>query len=47
MRRHWYRNLAIKHKLRIVIMTTVVAALMLACVAVLGSEQFMFRARSE
>ena len=44
MRRHRYRNLAIKHKLRIVIMTTVVAALLLACVAVLASEQFMFRA---
>jgi signal transduction histidine kinase/CheY-like chemotaxis protein len=44
MRRHWYRNLAIKHKLRIVIMTTVVTALVVACVAVLASEQLMFRA---
>jgi two-component system sensor histidine kinase/response regulator len=42
--RRWYRNLAIKHKLRIVIMVTVGVALVLACVAVVESEQFLYRA---
>src|SRR5258708_23491712 len=39
----WYRNLAIKHKLRIVIMATVGVALVLACLAVVESEQLMYR----
>ncbi len=43
MRRHWYRNLAIKHKLQVVIMATVVTVLVLACVAMEGSEQLLLR----
>ena len=38
-----YRNLSIKHKLRLVIMATVSCALMLACVAVLFYDQIAAR----
>ena len=38
-----YRNLPVKHKLRLVIMVTVGAALMLACAAVLAYDQIAAR----
>ena len=38
-----YRNLSIKHKLRLVIMVTVSCALMLACTAVLVYDQIAAR----
>src|SRR5437868_11272791 len=38
-----YRNLSIKHKLRLVIMATVSSALMLACAAVLFYDQIAAR----
>ena len=38
-----YRNLPIKHKLRLVIMATVSCALMLACTAVLVYDQIAAR----
>jgi signal transduction histidine kinase/CheY-like chemotaxis protein len=38
-----YRNLSVKHKLHLIIMVTVCAALMLACVAVLIADYFALR----
>jgi len=38
-----YRNLPIKHKLRFVIMATVIATLMVACAAVLAYDQMAAR----
>ena len=38
-----YRNLAVKHKLRLIIMATVSVALLLACAAVLAYDQIAAR----
>ena len=42
-----YRNLSIKHKLRLVIMVTVSCALMLACATVLVFDQIAAKLKSE
>src|SRR5580698_9981404 len=39
-----YRNLNVRHKLRLVIMVTVTAALLCACIAVLTYDRFAARA---
>src|ERR1019366_8395077 len=43
MKRGRYRNLPVKNKLRLIIMSTVSAALGLACLAILAYDQVAFR----
>ena len=38
-----YRNLAVRHKLRLIIMLTVAVALILACTAVVAYDQIVAR----